>query len=171
MALMSVVAGPYRSTLGAVDLGIMEKGYNMTLGLDMENVDDTDAYGSTVIEQVLRGSECGIDFICKEYKAAPLSLVTANMGTTRMVATGTSSYKPGQVGVLATTLAGILILTATTGTPAASSPATITATYAIMREGFKSKWLLGPNARKIPADLRIIPSDAGSGVGIFFATT
>ena len=161
MALGTFVAGPYTSTYnwqaaGAVDLGITEKGYNLSVQHVTENVDETDTYGRSVIDQIYQGTNVTLDMVCKEYKASPLRALHP-WNATAFAPTGASAFRNGLIGLLATAADGVLILTAATGTSAAAAPATLTVTHAIIHESFDLNWLLGPSLRKIPLKFRALP--------------
>lgn len=174
MALGTFVAGRYSSTITppagmATDLGLMdEDGYALMFTPQYHLVQDTDAWGAQVLDGFWRGfSDVGIDFTCHEYKAGPLRIV--NPGDT-FAPTGAETFKADTIGRSMLALAGILVLTATASTPAASSPATLTATYAAIREGFQVKWLMGPKQRKIPISMRFFGYDVASAPVYFTAT-
>lgn len=129
----------------------------------------TDAFGDTVIEAIGRGiSNCRIDALCLEYKQGVLNALFPYQ-TTPPVVSGAGSILLGTIGTLDSAKGGILILTATAGTPAAASPATLTAAQAAIRENNDIQFAFDSKLRTIPVSFRIFPYDAGGGV-ITFAT-
>ena len=161
MALGTFIAGPYSSTYnyqaaGAADLGITEKGYQVNVQHSAENVAPTDIYGDSVIDQVHRGANVTLEFTTIEWKASPLRALQP-WSATVFAPTGATALLMGVVGGLGSAFDGILILTAVAGTTAATAPATMTATHAIIHEGFDVNWLMGPNLKKIPLKFRILP--------------
>lgn len=173
MPLATWVAGPYTSTFnyqaaGAVDLGVTTRGYQIGITHLTENIEETDTYGRTLVDQIYLGTNVTFDFECKEYKAGPLRALTS-WTATQLAATGASGLSLGTIGTLASNLDGVLILTAAASTPAASSPATLTVTHAKVHENFDIQWIFGPNHRKIPMRMRALPYSS-SGIK-FFTTT
>jgi hypothetical protein len=167
VGLGTFVAGRYTGTYNSVDLGIMEGGYEISWAISMENIDNTDAYGDTVIDQVLRGMNVFAQWNAKEYKAGPLAAATP---LSTLPPTGTSSLKLGLIGRLATDVAATLVLSATAGTPAATSPASLTAAEAILAEGYDVRLLFDSRHRKVPVRMRLLPYTASTDT-IFFSTT
>jgi hypothetical protein len=175
MALITTIAGRYSSTYtppsgSALDLGItLDPGYKISFVPAWIKINNTDAWAENLIEGVWRGfSMCGIDFVGKEWKSGPLR--ASNPGST-YAASGATTFRPGVPGRLMTALAGILVMSSTAGTPAASSPATLTATFAAARPGFSFEWLYGPVERLCPVALEFIAYDGGSGVAEYFVCT
>jgi hypothetical protein len=66
----------------------------------------------------------------------------------------------GVIGRLRYDLSQALVLTAIAGTPAASSPATLTASQAILAANFPWKLLFGPTLRKFPLRMDLLPYTA-----------
>lgn len=159
---MTEIAGRYSSTYthpggGAADLGVTEDpGYRLSIVHSMENIDDTDAYGAMLIDQVYRGINTTMDFITKEYKTQPLRALNP-WSSTQYAATGATFFSPGVIAQLSSNTAGALILSSTAGTPAVITPATLTALYAIIHEGFDINWFYNSRLRKIPLKFRFLP--------------
>lgn len=65
----------------------------------------------------------------------------------------------GQVGrqAIQSSLAGALVLTAVTGTPSASTPATLTASQAIIAEDFDVDLVFASELREIAMRMRLLP--------------
>lgn len=161
MALGTFIAGRYSATYdppgatAATDIGIMEEGYTISWQYSAEGIENTDAYGDMFIDGIYRGIKgvfCQSDSI--EYKTGSLLAVTP-WGA--LAATGASTLAPGVIGRLMSDVAGVLIMTATAATPAASSPATLTATYAILAENFDVSLLFNSKLRKVPIRFRFLP--------------
>ena len=169
MALVTVVSGRFSSTLtppsgSPLDLGIMKSpGYKIGFQPAWKNVAPTDAYAEQVIEQIWRGwSLVYVDCTSEEYKAGPLRAVNP---VKTYAPTGATAFDAGTVGVRATDLAGSLIFTSTTGTPAVATPATATFSLAIAREGYDFNFVLDSDVREVPMSFRILPvTDGGSPV-------
>lgn len=173
MPLGTFVAGRYSSTIdppgatGATDLGLMEKGYEIEVQHEEDNIVDTDAYARMVIDQVFQGINAWLQGTAKEWKAGPL---LAAFPQAVLAPTGATFLGPGVIARLASALAGVLIMTATTGTPAAAAPATLTATFAKIAENFPIRWMLGSEHRRLPFRFRMLPYDDSGTIKIFTAT-
>lgn len=172
MALGLFYAGPYTASYdpagvaAAVSLGITRQGYFVGVQHRMQNIDESDTYGRTLIEQIYQGTLCTLDMELLEWS---LGLRSANPFQTTAMATGAGNLSLGTIGTLGTDSAGIIILTSTAGTPSAAAPATWTATFALIHEDFDLRWLYGPTHRTLPMRFRILPYSS-SGVK-FFVTT
>lgn len=174
MALGAFIAGRYSTTwdppgvVAAADLGLMRQGYELSWNTAVEAINQTDAYGDMFIDGVYRGiSSCALQSEALEYKASTLSAITP---WSTLAPTGASALTPGVIARLMSDVAGVVIATATAATPAASSPATLTATYTILQEGFDIRLLLDSKLRYVPIRFRILPYD-DSGTITFFTTT
>jgi hypothetical protein len=151
MALDTFVAGRYSGTYNAVDVGITRDGYNLEQESSGEVLDETDAYGGSVIEAVYRGGSCFLSFTAKAYKA----------GSTTPFwpwgALGVMSTAAAPIGRLATDVASAMVLTATAATPAATAPATLTATKAILASNGSASLLFNSKVREVPVRLQLYP--------------
>jgi len=161
MALGTFIAGSYTGTYThpagqPVTLGITKQGYNIGLQHTLQNIDESDAYGRTLIEQIYQGTNATIDFEPIEWLVQVLRALSP-FQTTGMPVTGAGGSVLGTIGMLSSDRAGVLILSATAGTPAATAPASLTASYAIIHENFDARWTLGPNHRTIPLRFRLLP--------------
>ncbi len=172
-ALVTIISGRYSSTYtipsgSPVDLGVTnDPGYKLSFTPDWELVKDTDAYGANVIEAIWLGlSQVAVDWIGKEIKAGPYSVIT-QYGT--MTTTGANTFTSGLVGRRGTDLAGSLIMSATASTPAAATPASMTFLYAQIHEGVNVDMVFGPRHRTIPIRVRIIAN--GTTVANYFTAT
>ena len=156
-----MIAGSYTATyqptgLSAVDLGFTERGYLLRWNYNTDDVDATDTYGQgTLIEQFYNGLNMWVGGVFKEYKQGPLYAVAPWQ---TFAPTGANGFSLGVIGRAASAVGGPLILTATAGTPAASSPATATFPIAIIDKGHQVEQLYGPTHRTTPFLFRIIPS-------------
>lgn len=161
MALGTFIAGRYSATwdppgaTGATDLGIMREGYTVMWSLSVEPINNTDAYGDMWIDDISRGiTDCFIECEGIEWKTGPLLAATP---LEALSPTGSDYLAPGVIGRLGSDLAGATILTATTATPAASTPATLTATYSKLAENFPVRLLANSKLRTVPLKLRVYP--------------
>ena len=161
MSLGTFIAGRFSGTYAgpggtpiAADIGLMEKGYRISVTWKSENIDQSDGYADMVIEQVFRGGNVFINMTAKEYKQGILNAVAPYSA---FLATGATYLGPGIIARLSSNLAGSIVLSSTAGTPAAAAPATLTANFAIISEDQDIEWLYGPEHRKTPMKFRILP--------------
>lgn len=77
----------------------------------------------------------------------------------------------GIVGRLMSDVAASLVLTSTAGTPAVATPATLTATKAILAPGSNPQAQYTSRLRTMPVRLVLLPVDVGGGVIKNFTTT
>ncbi len=153
MALGAFIAGRYSSTYAASSLGITETGYDLVFAPQYEKIDESDAWGLTLIDLVYRGVRAQVIARSLEYGAAGILGAIWPWGT----------Y--GTLGVIArmsvvSSLAGALVLTSTAGTPAASSPTTLTCSRTQITE---DSLALAHNSklRRVPLAFAVIISDSG----------
>lgn len=168
--LGTFVAGRYSSTIqypsaSALSLGIMEEGYHLSWSKKVDLIDKTDAYGDTPIEGFYQGIAMHLNAVAKEWLPA---VVTSMQPYNGWAGTGADTFDLGTIGQAETDKAGILVLTATAGVPAAASPASMTFTYALQDES-EVNLLLGPKHRVMALSFRIWPYSS-SGIKLFSST-
>lgn len=153
-ALGTFVAGRYSTTYNAVDVGLTEEGYKLKMELLEAPIDKSDAYGKMLIDSIYQGQNWSLTWLGIEYKAGSYGpqFGWANIGVV------------GIIGRLATGIAVTVVMTATTGTPAAAAPATITSTNAKVSPKNNFELLYHSDNRKVPIMLDFLPYDSGSGV-------
>lgn len=174
MALGTFIAGAYTATgnyqaAGATTLGITQKGFTIKVKHHTENIDETDTYGRTLIDQIFMGTEVTIDAVMTEWLAQVLRQLQPWQATAFAVSGAANNFSLGTIGKLASDMDSALVFTATAGTPAAASPATLTVTQAIIHEGVDMDVLLGPGHRKIPLKWRALPYSS-TGIHFFSCT-
>jgi hypothetical protein len=161
MALESFVAGDYSSTwdpvggTAATDLGVTEGGYEISVRHEGEAIGETDRYGASVVDGVHRGYNVACQLTALEWTAGVL--LAAFPYSAVIGATGAGYLSAGVIGRLWSAVAGPMVLTATSGTPAAAAPATLTATLAIVHEGFDFRMVFDSKLRKTPLRFRFLP--------------
>lgn len=154
MALDTFIAGRYVGTYNAVDVGITENGYELQQDSAHQLVSPSDAYGDSVLDLVYRGGNVHLQFESKAYKSGS---ITPFWPWGALGAMGT-------IGRLGSDVGAAMLLTATAGTPAATSPANLTANKSILAENFPARLLFSSVLRTVPVRLRCLPYDAGAGV-------
>lgn len=163
MALDTFIAGAYSSTYEAVATGITEDGFELEQQTMAEQVGPTDVYGDSIIDLIHRGGNCYLTATYLPYVAG----------------TRDAFYPWGSLGVLSTAAAPIgrlgsnvgaaLILTATANTPAASTPASLTASLAILAPNSNLRLLFSSKLRKVPMRMLLLPYSSTN--IIWFTTT
>lgn len=176
MALEVLVAGRYAGAYNLIDVGITELGYDVTLETRWEEISETDAFGLSLIDGIFRGGMCTIQFDSRAYKAGSVAPFWPWGGNRAAGVLGTLinpvAVAPlSPIGSLVSDVAKSFVLTSTAGTPAAASPATLSATKAILAPNFPGRLLFNSKLRNVPVRLMFLPDNIGSGIIAFFATT
>lgn len=164
MSLETLVAGRYTNTYNAVDTGITRDGYTLDQGLSAEVIDETDAFGGSVIDYVYRGGNVFLSFVSKAYKAGSITPFWP-----WATALGTLLTTAAPLGRLASALAAADVLTAVANTPAAAAPASLTANLAILAPNSSASLLFNSKVREVPVRLQCLPFDATGGTFKWFA--
>lgn len=171
MALEAFITGRYTAAYGPsgsrVSLGVSREGYRFQHETKAANIDQTDAYGDSLIDMIYRGANMRVNFSMLSYSKAATALILAPWTGDLFVLRSTA--KP--VGVLASDLAQSLLLTAEANTPAAAAagPATLTANKVILAPG-QVELLYDSRLREVPVSLIVLPYDTGTDGVIRFAT-
>lgn len=158
------IAGEYTVSFNSVSLGILEGDSGLpslehTMAAEM--IANTSSFGKTPLDGIFQGGSYFMPMTCLEYKAGPISAFWPYHGTLGRI---------GTIGTLLYAMSSALVLTATAGTPAASSPATLTASRAFLAQGFASRIIFGPTLRKVPLRFQLLPFTSG-GNPVVFTTT
>ncbi len=161
MPLDTFISGRYTNTYNAVDVGITDQGIELQQESGAENIEESDAYGTTLIDWVYRGGRVSLQFMSKAYKA----------GSTTPFWPWSALGRLGVIGRLASDVASATVLTATTGTPAAAAPATLTAGKSILAPNNPATLLFNSKLRQVPVRLACLAYDQGAGAIGWFVTT
>lgn len=147
---MAFIAGRYTATWNALAIGQTADGIRLTHSLFSQLITG-DGYASSPQDAVHQGAEASVQMNLIEYDTAALQTIKWPVSATK--------WNMGVVGQthVGSALAKELILTAVANTPAAATPATITAAKTILHEGFPVEVLFAPALRTIPIRLRIYP--------------
>jgi len=151
------VAGHYRGTYAGVSVGDTKGGFELDFSLKGQAIDQSDAYGETLLDYVYRGGDCRITFNCLAYKPGSLNPFSpwSVLGTL------------GPIGKLGSDHAVPLVLSAAVGTTASNAPASLTGPKAITPPNWTGKLLYHSVLREVPVQLAFLPYAAGSGVQWF----
>lgn len=151
--MATFIAGPYTATYKSMALGQTADGYRISHSF-FKRLILGDSYAQTPQDEVYQGAEQFCQFRLIQYDAAGVKTVMWPYAAYLSV---------GQVGRVSVqqSIAGALVLTAVSGPPAQSVPATITLTNSILAEGFPVELLFAPDLREVPIRLRNFPTQAG----------
>lgn len=166
MALGTLIAGRYSATYNAVDVGMTRQGHEVEVQLKQENIEETDLFGLSFIDAIIRGGDAFYNAVFREYKAGSISVLTRPFGGT----IGLMQNATYPAGRLFSDVAQALVLTATAGTPAAAAPATLTASKALLAENYPVKIVFDSRLRELPVRMRLGPYLSTADY-IWFSTT
>lgn len=151
---MSFIAGQYTATYNSLPLGQTADGYRLSHQF-FKRLITGDAWGEAPQDGVYRGASVEIGYTLIEYNAAgaraafwPYANAFLDMGIVGRLDVGSNIAKG-------------LVLTAVAGTPAATAPASLSFTNAILKEGFPVELLFAPDLRDVPIRQRIYPNQSG----------
>lgn len=140
----------------------MTNGYEIQLEPKEQMINRSDQFGDMLIDTIYRGA----DWYC-QYESMEAWLNGVRTAMYPYGALGTV----GTIGRLGSDLAVNLVLTATTGTPAATSPATLTANLTKLAPNSQPNMSFNSELRTVPTRLVFFPYDSGGGVIKHFTTT
>jgi hypothetical protein len=172
MALGTFVAGRYAGTYDPVgaptvaDIGLQEKGYEIGIEFKKQLIQESDGYGEMILDGIYRGCNSWIMGTALEWKAGILNML---LPYNTLAPSGATSLAAGVIGRLDSAVAGILVLTAVAGTASATTPASLTATYAIISTD-QLRWMLTSEHRKMPWKMQILPYDVSGNATLWTAT-
>lgn len=152
------MSGAFTSTYNSVATGPTKDGYRFTHAMGGQAIDQSDTYGDSLLDWVTRGGSVRISYTCLSYAGgiSPIYPFAASIWTLAAAAT--------PIGRLASDIASSLVLTSTTGTPAAATPATLTATKAVIPPGFSTDILYDSRLREVPVQLALLPVNSSGTV-------
>lgn len=145
---MPYIAGHYTATWNGTSIGSTEDGYHIRALQHEEPVKD-DAFGEAQADAVDAGTDFEIEFTAIEWTLIKAALEARGASGTSM------GDVNAQVGVLLSTLGKSLVLTPASGTSAAASGNTLTATKAVLVGDYS--WNDSYQYRKIPAKFHLFP--------------
>lgn len=149
---MSFIAGQYTVTLGGSTVGQLADGIALEHQA-FKRLITGDNFAESPQDAVFRGMSLFAAYTLLEYNATSARAAFWPYGSTYLTM--------GVVGRLDSALIAQLILTAASGTPAASTPASVTLPKAILAEGFPVSILFRPDLREVPIRQRIYPDASG----------
>lgn len=150
----TLIAGPYTATYNAVDVGFTLDGFRYSHEYAAEMINQSDLYGEMLIDLIYRGGNARINYTSRTYKAGSVSpfwpwgsLYTMFTAAAPIARTGRSAAKA-------------FVLTAVANTPAAATPATLTAAKAILAPNSGGELLFDSKVRNVPVQLLLLPYEA-----------
>jgi len=151
--MANFIAGPYTATYKGSALGQTADGYRISHQF-FKRLIQGDSYAQSPQDEVYQGAEVFVQMRLIQYDSAGVQAIMWPYGAYMNI---------GQVGRVSRqqSLTGALVLTAVAGTPAATVPASVTVSNAILAEGFPVELLFAPDLREVPLRLRCFPSVAG----------
>ncbi len=152
---MSFIAGRYTAVWNSLSLGQTERGFDVGFQRFTEPITG-DAGADTEQDGINRGADFDVIAQLLEYNAAAVATLTWPISGT--------AFDMGVIGVLDSSKWQSMIFTALAGTPAASTPATLTCARSILKPRFPVRLLLAPSLRKVPIAMKVYPN------GSVFAT-
>lgn len=151
---MAFIAGRYTAVWNSLALGQTAEGFRLSHSF-FKRLITGDSFAEAPQDGIYRGGELFIGMNLIAYDSAALPSIMWPYAATFL-----------DLGVIGrtdvgSTIAKSLVLTAVTGTPAASTPATLTLPNAILAEGFPVELLFAPDLREVPLRQRIYPNSSG----------
>lgn len=152
---MSFIAGKYAITYGSTpgSAGQTKLDSVRVSHQAYKQIVTGDNFGEAAQDGIYRGMDMFAVYTMIEYNAAKAGAIFWPYAATL--------WDMGVIGRLDTGVAEPLILTALAGTPAASTPATLTFPDAILAEGFPVEILFAPALREVPIRQRLYPNSSG----------
>lgn len=160
MPLDTFITGRYTGTYNSIDVGIQESGFELQLEPKQTPINQSDAFGDTTLDHIYRGADWFLQFTGLAYKAGIITPFWPWAGLGTM----------GAISRLASDVASAMVLSSLAGTPAATAPASLTATKSILAPNSPARLLFNSTLRNVPIRLQLLPFDAGAGVIRWFTT-
>lgn len=169
------VAGPYTGVWNNQNLGLVKEGFEIRMRISKNLVDQSNVYGQTVLDAVYDGMNCFIGYTLIEWFKGVLAGLVMPYANALLQSSSMSMANLGMLGTVGrmdvgSTLSWPLILTAVSGTTAASSPASLTAAQASIAEETDIGFMFNTRNREVPMLLRLYPYTLTSNDRFFSVT-
>jgi len=160
VALGTYIVGAYTATYNSVALGQTEEGYELQFEHKNDLISKSDVFGDKLLDMIYRGTDWFFQSEFKEWKAGPIAVAFpwAAMGV------------EGVIGRLGSDVAASLVLTSTTGTPAATTPSTLTASHTILAPNSNPRAQFNSRLRTLPVRMVMLPYN-NAGTTTHYVTT
>lgn len=156
---MAFIAGAYTVTWNSVTIGQVSDGIRLRQSNSVEVIKGQ-SLGESTQDGVYQGGDAFIQLESLEYITGAIAAwwPYGDLGVV------------GLPGRLLTSLAKSLVLTAVSGTPAESSPATLTASKAILAPNQNLELLFATRLRRVPLMFQLLPYTSGDN-SVWYTTT
>lgn len=160
--LMSSIAGAYTAAWNSNSVGKADSGIRL-IARNHQIPVRSDYYGDSLLDLIYRGQDVSVMLTSQEYSSGiaagawPWDSTFGMTGTHGTMACGSGKALP-------------LVLTAVAGTTAASTPASLTGSRAILQEGHTLELLYANQLRQVPLAWNLLPYTDG-GNPLWFSTT
>lgn len=170
-ALVVPISGPYTGTWNALPLGTLsDDGYQLRATVQGQEVNETDAYGQTLVEAIYRGLNWRVLLRGLEWKTGLLSALQM-FGQTG--AAGTLTPVLANIGDRWSKFCMPLVLTAILGNPP-TTPQSLTAVNCGLAPQFQTEAIFTSKVRELPLECVLLPYSAvvgSSTVNVPFTST
>lgn len=160
MPLVSVIAGRYSATRDGKNLGILSSaGFELSWSPHYRMVGRTDSYAESLVNGIYTGADWRLRFQCLEWPTGAADKGGADAAWPwdwRNNAPHLWGVAHGKTGRSLRANAKDLVLSATTSTPAAALPATLTSAHSVASNA-SGVIGLNPSVRTIPVELILLP--------------
>lgn len=155
IAFGPIIAGPYSGAYNTVDVGFTLEGFKYAQEYSGEELDQSDIFGKTLFDIVYLGGKSRISFISRTFKAGSMTPFWP------WGAFGVLATIAAPISRLASAIAKTFVLSSVANTPAAASPASVTANLAILPPNTTGELLYDAKARNVPIVLQLLPYETG----------
>jgi hypothetical protein len=168
--LVVPVSGPYTCTFNGLPLGTQgDDGFQLNVTLQGQEVNESDAYGMTLVEGIYRGQNWRLRLRGLEWNKTGLLSIVQMFGWQggNMPGATANTLAPtlGAIGDRWTKYCQALVLTAILGNPP-TTPQTLTATNAGFAPNTNTEMIMTSKVREMPIEMVLIPYvGAGSSAG------
>ena len=170
--LVVPIAGPYLGTWAGSAFGTLsDDGYELSVTIQGQEVNESDAYGMTLVEAIYRGQNWRCRLRGLEWNKTGLLTSLQMFGQSGVA--GTLNPILTNIGDRWTRYCQALVLTAILGNPP-STPQSLTALNAGIAPNSQTSWMKTSKVREMPLEFVFIPYTATVGsaiVGVPFTTT
>lgn len=157
--LVVPISGPYVGTFDAFPLGTLnDDGYELACSLNGQEVNETDAYGMTLVEAIFRGQNWRCRMRGLEWKSGLLAILQM-FGTTGTLGDGNLTPTLLNIGDRWTKFCQALVLTAILANPP-TTPQSLTALNAGFAPNSQSLFNMTSKVRELPLELVLLPYSA-----------
>ena len=172
-ALVLPISGPYTATWAAKNLGTQnDDGYVLMGAFTGQEVNQSDAYGMTLVEAIYRGINWRVRFRGLEFNKPGILQSMQAFGSTDSPS-GTITPTLSNIGNRYSLFAQALVLTAILAFPP-TMPQTLTALNAIVAPNSNVEYLMTSKMREAPFEMVLLPylmTTSGGASNISFSTT